>query len=402
MLFKCPECELQVSDKAISCPHCGYPLKPEAVRVRKPRNNKRKRLPNGFGQISEIKGRALRKPFRAMVTVGKTPEGRPICKLLKPEAYFETYNDAYQALMEYNKNPFDISKKITMSELYEEWERYYTEKHQPNKTYKGAWKYCSSVYGLDVREIRPRHLRYCVDKGQIMTPNGPQGPTDNTKHVIHVIFNNLLNYAVEHDIIDHNTVANVQLGIELEAESGHIAFTYEEMKALWMYVGKIPNIEIILIQCYTGLRPGEMPKLTVSNTHIKERYIIGGSKTDAGRDRIIPIHPMIMPYIKANYDYAVKNGKEALLHYSDLGGNIRPLNYKKLSEIYKRVIERLELNPQHKPHDGRKTFVTLAKENDMDEYALKRIIGHKISDITERVYTERSVDWLLSEIQKIK
>ena len=25
-LIKCPECELQVSDKAITCPHCGYPL----------------------------------------------------------------------------------------------------------------------------------------------------------------------------------------------------------------------------------------------------------------------------------------------------------------------------------------------------------------------------------------
>ncbi|MEQ2827819.1 MAG: zinc-ribbon domain-containing protein [Anaerobutyricum hallii] len=25
-LIKCPECELQVSDKALSCPHCGFPL----------------------------------------------------------------------------------------------------------------------------------------------------------------------------------------------------------------------------------------------------------------------------------------------------------------------------------------------------------------------------------------
>ena len=74
MLISCPECELQVSDKALSCPHCGYPLKPEATKPRKPRTNKRKRLPNGFGQISELKGQSLRKPFRAMVTVGKTPE----------------------------------------------------------------------------------------------------------------------------------------------------------------------------------------------------------------------------------------------------------------------------------------------------------------------------------------
>ena len=67
MLLSCPECELQVSDKAYNCPHCGYPMQKEAVRSTKPRSGK-KRLPNGFGQISEIKGKNLRNRYRAMVT----------------------------------------------------------------------------------------------------------------------------------------------------------------------------------------------------------------------------------------------------------------------------------------------------------------------------------------------
>ena len=115
MLIQCPECELQVSDKAMACPHCGYPMKPTA-KPRKPRNknNKRRRLPNGFGQISEIKNRNLRKPFRAMITVGKNSVGRPICKPLKPESYFETYNDAYSALVEYNKNPYDLDSVMSV------------------------------------------------------------------------------------------------------------------------------------------------------------------------------------------------------------------------------------------------------------------------------------------------
>ena len=103
MLIKCPECELQVSDKALICPHCGYPMQPNAKSKPHRKSNKRRRLPNGFGQISEIKGRNLRKPFRAMVTVGKTDTGKPICKPLKPDSYFPTYNDAYAALVEYNK-----------------------------------------------------------------------------------------------------------------------------------------------------------------------------------------------------------------------------------------------------------------------------------------------------------
>jgi hypothetical protein len=79
------------------------------------------RLPNGFGQISEIKGKKLRNPWRAMITVGKTSTGRPICKILKPQGYFASYNDAYAALVEYNRNPYDLDKDITVQELYDRW-----------------------------------------------------------------------------------------------------------------------------------------------------------------------------------------------------------------------------------------------------------------------------------------
>ena len=162
MLIKCPECELQVSDKALSCPHCGYPLKPEALKPRKPRQNKRKRLPNGFGQITELKGRALRKPFRAMVTVGKTPEGRPICKLLKPEAYFETYNDAYAALLEYNKSPFDFTEQTTVKELYHVWSKEFYPTLTTTAAYVAPWRYCESIQDMKLYEVRPIHIKYCI------------------------------------------------------------------------------------------------------------------------------------------------------------------------------------------------------------------------------------------------
>ena len=120
MLTVCEECGLQVSDKAISCPHCGFPIRPDVLEKRsKYKSNRRKRLPNGFGQISEIKNRNLRKPFRAMICVGKTDTGRPISKPLKPVSYFATYNEAYTALIEYNKTPYELSKNMSVQELYE-------------------------------------------------------------------------------------------------------------------------------------------------------------------------------------------------------------------------------------------------------------------------------------------
>ena len=71
MLINCPECQILVSNKALMCPHCGYPFKPDKISPRK--STRKKRLPNGFGQISFIKGN-LRKPYRAMVTIGKNQE----------------------------------------------------------------------------------------------------------------------------------------------------------------------------------------------------------------------------------------------------------------------------------------------------------------------------------------
>ena len=38
----------------------------------------------------------------------------------------------------------------------------------------------------------------------------------------------------------------------------------------------------------------------------------------------------------------------------------------------------------------------------MDEYILKRIVGHKINDITEYVYTHRDLEDLKEEMLKIK
>ena len=221
MLTKCPECELPISDKALSCPHCGYPLQ-TSVKQRKPRKlSKRRRLPNGFGQISEIKNRNLRNPFRAMVTVGKTPEGRPICKPLKPESYFPTYNDAYTALVEYNRNPYEMDKGITVKELYEKWseKRYAQLATGSCSGIKGAWKYCSAIYNMKVSDIRVRHIRGCMEEGRVILGNGTEKEASPvTKSRIKTLFNQLLDYAVEYEIVDHNYARSFRESDELWKE----------------------------------------------------------------------------------------------------------------------------------------------------------------------------------------
>ena len=37
----------------------------------------------------------------------------------------------------------------------------------------------------------------------------------------------------------------------------------------------------------------------------------------------------------------------------------------------------------------------------VDEYVIKLLVGHKITDITESTYTKRDIEWLRTELEKI-
>lgn len=77
------------------------------------------------------------------------------------------------------------------------------------------------------------------------------------------------------------------------------------------------------------------------------------------------------------------------------------MTYDKYVYRFEKIRDALKLNPDHRAHDPRKHFSTIAKKANVDEYALKYMIGHKIDDITEKVYTQRDVSWLKEEIEKI-
>lgn len=411
MLIKCPECDLQASDKAAACPHCGYPFKSDQ-NIRKPRkSNKRRRLPNGFGQITEIKNRNLRNPFRAMVTVGKDENGRPICKPLKPNAFFPTYNDAYAALIEYNKDPYEFDPSTTVKDVYEEWsEKYFpTLKSESSvRGIKSSWNYCSAIYNLGIRDIRARHVRACIEEGYVMDKDEKRYASKNTKNKIKSTLNQLLDYAVEYEYVDKNYARDIKMSDSLNIESPgksskHMSFADEEMIKLWENVNNRLYVDAILIQCYSGWRPTELIELKLENINLKDWTMTGGIKSDAGIDRTVPIHSKIKELVKKKYNEAIQLKSDYLINCLDRKSEKDMINfsYKKYSQRFAEVISDLELNEKHKPHDPRKHLVTMTKKYGLDEYAIKRIIGHSINDLTERVYTDRDVEWLRSELEKI-
>ena len=411
LLIQCPECELQISDKALYCPHCGYPMVKQAKPFIPSNVTRHKRLPNGFGQITEIKNKNLRNRFRVMITVSKTAEGRPICKLLKPKAYFATYNEAYSALVEYNKDPYSLDNVVTLEELYDAWSKEYKKKITPDsfRNYASAWNYCKPLYKRGIKELRTGHLKEFINNAEVERKGKTIKATAYTKKHIKILLNAMFDYAESYDLVDKNYARAFELPEDVtkelnSVEQAHIAFDDFEMKILWDNYENIEYVGYVLYQCYSGWRPTELCRIALENVHLDEGYIVGGIKTESGRERIVPIHPKVKHIVEREYKRAKSLKCPYLFTY--LNSNNRTgslnLNYERYKNIFKGIVRALNLNPDHDPHDGRKTFITMAKKYKMDEYALKRIAGHRIDDITEAIYTERSLDWYIEEMQKIK
>ena len=401
MMKTCPECGLPVSDKAYVCPHCGIELKPTEKPEKIRKISRRKRLPNGFGQITKIKDQNLRKPYRAMVTVGKNDKGRPICKLLKPVSYFSTYNEAYEALMKYGAHPYDVTHMITVKELFDMWLKQYKDPKKSDQYYRksiGAFNKCESLHDVPIKSLEPHAIKTTIE-----SCSKAPATVMSAKYV----FNMMFDYAVENGLVDRNPSRMFHINKNIEKESKnvknpHLDFSDEEMNILWKNVEHDYTVTMMIVQCCMGWRPLELLRIEVKDVDIENWMIKGGMKTEAGTDRLVPIHPQIMDIVKRLYDDAITNNSPTLFFTNGSNGSPKSIEYRSYKKHFETVCENLNFSEHHRPHDCRVHFVMACKNYGVNEYAIKYMVGHVIDDITEKVYTKRDTKWLASELSKVE
>ncbi len=396
-LLKCPECTHDVSDKALTCPNCGYPMNMPSSTKPRIRNGKPTKLPNGYGTIYKMAGKRSR-PYRAMKTdkwiidpvTGKSKQIRSTI------GYYQNREDAMIALANYNENPYDIkADSITFSEVYEKWsENYFPTLDNPSsiRTVTAAYAYCNDLYDMRMKDIKVSHLEGTILNAQV---------GDSTKSRIKSLFNMMYKYAVAHDIVEKD-YASVMFSngnpIKRSRTKEVIPFSQEEIFLLWDNLDNIAFADMILIGIYSGWRPKELATLKLADIGLEARTMLGGLKTDAGKNRIVPIHPLIKPLIENRIKEATAMQSEFL--FNDANGQQGTyMTYDKYRKRFEKVMKYLKLT--HRPHETRHTFITKAKACDVDEYILKLIVGHAIDDITEKVYTHRTIDQLRAEMEKI-
>lgn len=372
---------------------------------------------NGEGSISYDK---RRKTYRAKVTVGweldeSTGKSKQIVKTLGSN--YKTKGEAAKALAEYLKNPFDLNNKdITFSQLYKKWfEDFMTEDHISHKyRIMSAYKYCSSIYDKKVREITVLDMKDCIYKGTIISTRGKnkgeeQFASPSTKESMKFLFNHVFGYATEARLIERNYAKDFSLDKKVmkEKQAQHkekIPFSEDEISKLWKSIEFVPFADIVVYACYSGWRPGEIIKLKVEDVDLEKGFIKGGIKTTAGKNRLVPIHPLVKGIIEKYYNEAIEIKSEFLFNDVNHKRGMNGLGKDQYLSRFNKVMAQLNFRKEITPHYTRHTFITRAKSRqvNMNEYILKLIVGHDIGDLTEHVYTHRELEDLKEELLKIK
>lgn len=402
-LIKCPECGKEISEYAVQCGYCFYPLRERtalasadglnSVSLPKSRirNGKPTRNANGAGSITHMRGNR-RRPYRATVTVGwEYDEEKGRAKQIRKDiGYFATKTEAQFALANYAMNPYDIDAgKMTFAEVYERWseEHYQTISESNIKGYKAAYCLCEPIADKRMADIKLDDLQWCVDNSGKNTP---------TLRKFKVLIGQLYKFAIIHDIVSVEANKTQFIDIKKAGNPNRIdrePFTRKEVEKLWKCVDTGVYCNVVLMMIYSGCRISELLNLRKEDVSIKEHWFdVTAAKTEAGVRRV-PIADKVLPFFQYWYDL---NDCEYLISTPDG----KPFKYQNFKDGYWKPLMN-ELGMNHRPHDTRHTCISMLTEAAVDERLIQKIVGHKGHGVTQQVYTHIEIQTLFDAINKI-
>ena len=243
--------------------------------------------------------------------------------------------------------------------------------------YKVSFKHFEKIHNRKITDIKLTDIQPYFD--ELMDKGTGQSKMNNMKIVLNYIFK----YACKYDYIEKNYASFISFRETLDEQQKKKKQPYskEIIRDLFKRDEDI-IVQSILVMIYTGMRPSELLKLNPSDIHIEDRYMIGGIKTENGINRIIPIHECIVDYVRN-----ISTSNLINMYYQDY-----LIRYNEV---------KAQLGFVNTPHSGRHTFATLSNENSLDEFLVKKIMGHSAKDLTKDVYTHVDTERLIKEINKL-
>ena len=376
----CKKCKKQIEDDSIFCRFCGKKL----VSEEKPR--KKQKRPNGAGAVVEHKG-GRAKPYEArirqngkQISIG-TFATKTEAQVALENAKLNGVSDIFNATFEHVYNMLISQKETKVSD-------------SAMTIYSASFSHLSAIAKMPMREVRTAHFQQAIDNAY------KSGLGYSSVKKIQTLGSMMCKIAMANDLINKNyaMLANMPLS---EPKSEKPSFTPEQLELLWQLSDTDDTAAIIVALCYNGMRLNEFLDIKKEHVDLNKRLIYApGSKTDAGKDRIIVIPSDLMPIYKR---LMLKPGE--YLCTSPKGKRYNDHNFR--NRLFYPFLDRHGLNPdgKHSPNSCRHTYAYLCVTYKLEQKATMDLIGHAKFSTTAEIYanaTAKDVDFLLQEADKLR
>lgn len=349
--MNCKRCKKELPDGAAFCPWCG--CRQEAQKKPRRANGEGCILPHGNGYMAIVRKKAANGKF-----------------ISKSKCGFKTQREARAYVPELVKalrRPGVLPESVTFAQLYDKWVPFYEPRVSEGemKSAAAAYKHFADVHNFTFADITTAQLQTCID-------NCPRGK--RTKENMKLLAGRLYSYAIGERIVAVDYSRSLFCGNEEKGKRP--PFTLEEIALIDRAERDgVPYADYVLCMIYTGFRPTEFLTLTAASFDPAMNALKGGIKTEAGRDRLIPVHPRIQAIVGR----AVAHGG---VLFPDENGNMMDDETFRV-RYFQPLMDRLGIKDRV-PYSARHSFSNFLKKPagaDKDKIAL---MGH--SDKAQTIY----------------
>lgn len=372
--MQCMRCRRVIPDDAVFCCYCGVRMEGAPAAQRR-----RRRRPRGTGSVWKD-ARNKSRPFVAVAADG-TRIGT-----------FATSGEAVKALDDVNASKISPERQTyTLADVYDRW----SELHYPKitvkaqQTYANAYRKAAVLHGRRIAELKTEDYQRVLS--QMMAAGASRSLCEKERQ----LFSQLCQYAINQDII-HTNYSTALVLPDASTPKTRV-LSADEVQAIRntaddARLGETARIALTLI--YTGMRLNELLTARRENVHADEGYLIGGEKTEAGRDRVIPLHPDIMPYILQWLD----GNDTPYLIPSKYG---LPRDHNNVRKSFNSLMRKLGIEGVT-PHTCRHTAATKFASAGLPPEVTKQILGHADITTTLNIYTHPDVQNLIENARRVK
>lgn len=341
--MNCKYCSRSLPDDAVFCSYCGR--KQTAQKTKKRRQK-------GTGSVRK-KGKKYEVRY----------QGEYLGMIDDPK-------DALNIIINYINSENTNFSDYTVKQTFEQWvstPAFRKLSASVQRNYLGIFKnYFQPIYKLKMEDLKTGHLQQLIDIAYEMY-------SYDVCAKIRTVASGICKQAMKNDVINKNYAQLLDMPEKSAVE--RTPFSDAELEALWAHKDDF-YVKVILILIYTGLRPGELFQTKKDNINLVEQYMITGIKTEAGKNRVVPIADNIKPLLS---EVSFRS------HQVLMQGICTQDHFGKVQ--FPEALERCGIhNEKLVPYSCRHTFYNLCKKANVDGALLIKIFGHSNEDVGRDYY----------------